>query len=119
MRNAEFFSGDNKTFAIEHFSDDFFDLWKRQQDSVDVFGRRVEMGGNISFCYIDGKHTYDFARRDFENVDQFIDPGGYILFDDSDDSNPFGLTRLMKEISRDKRYELVIKNPNYLFRRCR
>jgi len=117
MRNTEFFSGDRKPYAMELFSDDFFDLWKRQEEATDVFGRSVLMGGKISFCYIDGNHTYDFALRDFENADRFIDPGGYILFDDSDDSDPFGLRILMREISRDRRYEPVIKNPNYLFRR--
>jgi hypothetical protein len=43
--------------------------------------------------------------------------GGFILFDDSSDKNPFGLTKLMKEIKAQKNYELVIKNPNYLFKK--
>lgn len=73
------------------------------------------MGGSFSFCYIDGNHTYDYVRRDFENIDKYLDVGGYILFDDSADHNPFGLTKLMKEIMKKKNYKLIMKNPNYLF----
>ena len=75
------------------------------------------MGGEISFCYIDGNHTYDFAKRDFENLDPYLELGGLVLFDDSSDLDTFGLTRLMKEIKRNKKYELVMKNPNYLFKK--
>ncbi len=84
----------------------------------DVFGREAALGGPISFCFVDGNHTYDFAKRDFTNVDEFLAPGGFILFDDSYDyRNEFGLTPLMREIERNPRYELVAKNPNYLFKR--
>lgn len=61
--------------------------------------------------------SYNFARRDFENTDRYLEKGGLILFDDSYDGSPFGCARLMKEIVRNRDYELVIKNPNYLFRK--
>lgn len=85
MRNVEFFSPHNKSYAIEEISDDFFGLWKRGATTQDVFGRSIQLGGKISFCYIDGNHTYAFARRDFENVDQYLELGGFVLFDDSSD----------------------------------
>lgn len=114
-RNVEFFSSENKPYTIEVFSDEFFELWGKNEMVKDVFGRDVQLGGNIGFCYIDGNHTYEFAKRDFENTDRNLDVGGYILFDDSYDGQPFGLTKLMKEIKNNKNYELVMKNPNYLF----
>jgi hypothetical protein len=117
MRNVEFFSAENKPYTIEAFSDDFFGLWKMQKSIYDIFGRNIKLGGEISFCYIDGNHSYECARKDFENADEYLDIGGYILFDDSSDSNSFGLTKLMKEIISKHRYELVIKNPNYLFKK--
>ena len=63
-------------------------------------GEAAQLGGTISFAYIDGNHTYEYCRRDFDNTDRHLDVGGLILFDDSADSDPFGLTRLMKELHR-------------------
>ncbi len=117
-RNIGFFSSDNRPYSIELFSDEFFGQWGNRDSLKDIFGRDVELGGGISFCYVDGNHTYDYARRDFENVDKYLDVGGFILFDDSADSDAFGLTKLMKEIQDNKSYKLVMKNPNYLFVKC-
>jgi len=117
MRNVEFFSPNNKPYTIENTSDEFFALWKKGEKTCDVFGRDICLGGKISFCYIDGNHTYEFAKRDFDNVGQYLELGGFVLFDDSSDIDPFGLTRLMKEIQRNHDYELVTKNPNYLFKK--
>lgn len=117
MRNVEFFSPGSKPYAIERTSDEFFALWRKSEMVSDVFGRDIRLGGKISFCYIDGNHTYEFVKRDFQNVDRYLDLGGFVLFDDSSDRDRFGLTRLMKEIRRSHDYELVMKNPNYLFRK--
>ena len=114
-RNMELFSRENKPYTIEVFSDEFFELWDRGDKVKDIFDRDIQLGGKFSFCYIDGNHTYEYAKRDFENVNKNLDVGGYILFDDSSDADPFGLTRLMKEIKNNKDYKLVMKNPNYLF----
>lgn len=117
IRNVEFFSSERKPYTIESFSDEFFALWEKAETVNDVFGRPVRLGGQFSFCYIDGNHTYAFAKRDFVNADRFLEIGGYILFDDSSDLNPYGLTQLMKEVRQKKNYQLVMKNPNYLFKK--
>ena len=114
MRNINFFSP-NRPHPIELFSDEFFEKWKTQKKVVDVFNQSITLGGNISFSYIDGNHNYEFAKRDFENVNQHLVPGGFILFDDSSDSASFGLSKLMREIKQRSDYSLVMKNPNYLF----
>ena len=117
IRNVDFFSPYNKPYTVETFSDEFFELWKKNETVNDVFGRNINLGGAISFCYVDGNHTYIFAKRDFENVDRYLETGGHVLFDDSSDSSPFGLKQLMKEIKSNQRYKLVMKNPNYLFKK--
>lgn len=117
MRNVEFFSPNNKPYTIERTSDEFFALWGKGETICDVFGRSIRLGGKISFCYIDGNHTYEFGKRDFGNVDQNLEIGGFVLFDDSSDNDPFGLTKLMKEIKLNQNYALVMKNPNYLFKK--
>ena len=116
-RNVRMFSRSNLPYHIEATSDDFFKLWSSNEEAVDIFGRKIQLGGKISFCYIDGNHSYDFARRDFENTDRHLERGGFIFFDDSYDGSPFGCARLMKELIRSQSYDLVIKNPNYLFKK--
>jgi len=117
IRNISFFSKGQVPYTIEQFSDDFFKLWSEAKLETDVTGRQIQLGGKISFAYIDGNHTYEFARRDFENVDKYLEIGGFILFDDSSDYSDWEVRHLMKEIMQMPRYELVLKNPNYLFKK--
>ena len=67
--------------------------------------------------YIDGNHAYDFARRDFENVARLLLLGGYILLDDSAMYQQFGSAQLAREIRQGSEFQVVRRNPNYLFRK--
>ena len=118
LRNARAFSSDDLPFTIEVFSQEFFDLWRQNASAPDVFERTAMLGGPLSFCYVDGNHSYDGARSDFENCDAFLEPGGYILFDDSANKS-FGVHRLITEIQATGRYQLAAKNPNHLFQKIR
>ncbi|HEY8666463.1 MAG TPA: class I SAM-dependent methyltransferase [Tepidisphaeraceae bacterium] len=117
QRNVKMFSRDELPFTVEAFSDEFFPLWRKEQRVEDVFGRPVQLGGRISFAFIDGNHSYDYALRDFENVDEFLEPGGFILFDDSADGSKFEVGEVAKEVAAGSTYEVVMKNPNYFFRK--
>ena len=117
MRNVRMYSRNDLPHTIEMLSDDFFAAWRRGEELADVFGRPTKLGGTISFCYIDGNHSYDFVKRDFQNCDEFLEKGGFILFDDSGDGSPWEVCRVVDEIKRAGRYEVIIKNPNYLFRK--
>ena len=119
VRGVEFFSSDNKPFAIEEFSDGFFELWRTNSTAREVFGREVKLGGPISFCFIDGNHSYEYAKRDFENCHQFLEPGGFVLLDDSGDFLDWAPNRVAKEALRRGGYRLVSRNPNYLLQRTR
>ena len=114
-RNVRLFSGESFPHTVEALSDDFFDMWRARQSTTDVFERTVQLGGPLGFCYIDGNHTYEFAKRDFLNCDEFLEPGGFILFDDSEDGSEWGVCRVIQEVKASGRYSLVIQNPNYLF----
>lgn len=118
-RNVQFFSRDAVIHTIESTSDDFFKLWANNNEATDIFDKKVKLGGNISFAYIDGNHTYEFAKRDFQNVSKYLDYGGFILFDDTGDHTHFPCKELMPEIIDNSEYELVMKNPNYLFRKIK
>src|SRR4051794_16230746 len=87
IRNVRMFSRGELPHTIEMLSEDFYTAWSLRTRVTDVFDRPAQLGGPISFCYIDGNHTYEFARRDFENADRFLEPGGFILFDDSADGS--------------------------------
>jgi Methyltransferase domain len=117
IRNISFFSKDNLPYTIEEFSDDFFKLWKARKTETDVLGRPIQLGGKISFAFIDGNHTYEFAKRDFENVDKYLETGGFILFDDSADSSQWEVRKVIEEIKKEGRYEIVVNNPNYLVKK--
>jgi hypothetical protein len=115
IRNVKMFSRSDLPRTIEMLSDDFFAAWDRRQSLTDVFGRPAQLGGPISFCYIDGNHSYAPARSDFLNTDRFLVPGGFILFDDSADGSHWEVCRVIEEVKQLDRYRLVIKNPNYMF----
>ena len=116
-RTMQTFAAEHLPHTIECFSDEFFRRWFENEKTVDVFGRSVTLGGEISFCYIDGNHTYEFAKRDFENTDKALVPGGFILFDDSGDDTQWEVNQLTREIISGNEYELISRNPNYLLRK--
>jgi hypothetical protein len=117
LRNVQMFSRSDLPFTIELFSDELFGAWATFQKHQDVFGREVRLGGPISFCYIDGNHSYAFARRDFENCDRFLEKGGFILFDDSADGSEWEVCKVVQEVVETRHYDLIAKNPNYFFKK--
>ena len=116
-RSVKMFSGNDLPHSMEMYSDEFFTKWASGAQVTDVFGRQASLGGPISFAYIDGDHSYEYAMRDFENCDKFLERGGFILFDDSADGADFGSCRAAREAAASNHYELVAKNPNYLIRK--
>lgn len=117
IRNVSMFSRASLPHTIEMLSNDFFAAWKSALPTTDVFGQSARLGGPIAFCYIDGNHSYDFARRDFENTDRFLEPGGFVLFDDSADGSTWEVCRVVEEVKKMGNYRLIINNPNYLFQK--
>jgi hypothetical protein len=71
----------------------------------------------LSFCYIDGNHSYDVATRDFLNTDRFLTPGGFIIFDDSADGSEWEVCKVIQEVIESGSYDLLAKNPNYFFQK--
>jgi len=119
IRNVSLFSKPHFPHAFKLLSDDFFDLWSKKRTAKDVFGKNVRLGGKISFCYIDAEHTYRQTKKHFENADKLLEKGGFIFFDDSAIYSGFGSANLMAEILKNKKYKLIINNPNYLFQKIK
>jgi hypothetical protein len=116
IRNINMFSRDDLPFTIEMTANDFFDAWKDRKNCADVLGRTLNLGGPLSFCYIDGNHTYEYAKQDFLHCDSYLENGGFMLFDDSTLAE-FSLHKLMPEIMALRRYRLVAENPYHLFQK--
>ena len=117
IQAAKLLSEQHLPHAIHLDSDTFFGAWAARETLLDVFERKVKLGGSIAFAYIDGNHAYDFAKRDFENVAKFLLPGGFVLLDDSAKHQAFGSARLAQEIRKHPDFEVVLANPHYLFRK--
>ena len=117
IRNVKMFSHGSLPHTVEVLSDEFFAIWGQGRFATDVFGRNNRLGGPISFCYIDGNHNYESARNDFLNTDRFLEPGGFVLFDDSADGSHWEVCRVIEEVKRLPKYKLIVKNPNYLFQK--
>jgi len=116
IRNIKMFSGPDLPFTIEATSDEFFAVWENRETRQDVLGRSLTLGGPISFCYIDGNHTYEFAKRDFLHANGVLEDGGLLLFDDST-LTEFGVYKLMPEIISRGDYKLIATNPYHLFQK--
>jgi len=116
VRNIGVFSRDDLPFTLEMTANEFFDAWKGEKNGVDVLGRSRKLGGSFSFCYIDGNHTYEYAKQDFLNCHKYLENGGFILFDDST-LTEFTLHNLMPEVVASGRYRLVAQNPYHLFQK--
>lgn len=59
-----------------------------------------------ALVFVDGDHTYEGARADYERWSRFVAPGGHLLFHDAVDAGGYGnfypgIARLVDEIERD------------------
>ena len=117
INNLLTFSKNDLPYAVENTSDTFFENWENKNIGHDIFGRNINLGGGISFAYIDGNHTYEYVHRDFINCDKYLDKGGFIFFDDSADFTDWEVRKVIKEVKNNNNYKIINKNPNYLFQK--
>jgi hypothetical protein len=117
IKSIKFLNKDNLPYSFQLTSDEFFNVYDKKLIAKDIFNQTIQLGTRISFAYIDGNHYYEYIKRDFENVDKYLINSGFILFDDSMDGSQFGSSLFMKEMKRNKNYQLIDKNPNYLFKK--
>lgn len=116
IRNVRTFSWD-LPYTLELFSDELFAAWTGGESRQDVFGRNIQLGGPISFCYIDGNHSYEFVRRDFENANRFLEVGGFLLFDDSSPHSIGDAYRVAIELAADSHYKVISHKPHYFLQK--
>ena len=98
-------------------SDVFFSKWNKQETETDLFGNEIKLGGEISFAYIDGGHSYEVALNDFISVADNLVINGFILLDDSSSHLSFGSAQIVKNIKKDARFVTIASKPNYMFKK--
>ncbi len=120
LRNVRLFSAQDLPYTVEMTSDEFFEAWRARLRATELFGRELSLGGPLSFCYIDGNHTYEFVRRDVEQCDRHLEPGGFLFLDDSGRGSPFpGVHRVVQETRKTGRYAVIAQNPHVLLQKKR
>lgn len=65
----------------------------------------MQWDGPIRLLFIDGDHSYEESRADFERWNRFVVPGGVVCFHDVDVWP--GVTRFYRELTQDSRYREV------------
>jgi predicted O-methyltransferase YrrM len=84
------------------------------QETVDRV-RSLTGGRPVDFLFIDGDHSYEGVKRDFELWSPLVRPGGLIAFHDMRPDHPDGVPRLWAELR--ERYEteerIASTEPNY------
>lgn len=68
----------------------------------------------LDLLLIDGDHTYDGVRRDFEMYSSLVRPGGVVAFHDIVEVNvpDFGVSRFWAEVKSRHRHREIIENPD-------
>jgi Methyltransferase domain len=113
------FSNDQLPYTIHTRSDIFLEQWASEASCSDVFGRMATLGGPIAFAYLDGDHSLQTVQMEFEAINKYLLPGGFILLDDSGRGMPFGSVQVADAILQRDDYQLVARNPNVLVQKCK
>jgi autotransporter strand-loop-strand O-heptosyltransferase len=74
-------------------------------------------GIELDFLFIDGDHTYEGVKQDYEMYKEFVKPGGWIGFHDTKDTeyhrnSNCGVDKLWSELKGNK-YDFIEPNSNF------
>ncbi len=119
ITSTQFLHSKKLPFTCHLTSDVFFEKWNKNEEFNDVFNRAFVIKDKISFCYIDGDHSFEQTKKDFENVDSKLNLNGFVLIDDSSKNMKFGSAKFIKEILKNPNYRYIDSNPNYLFQKIK
>ena len=91
-------------------------LHKEDSHSVDFVGK-LRLNCRTDILFIDGDHSYEGVKLDFELFSPLVNPGGYIVFDDYNDAQFSPQVRpavdaIVQNIK--KGYEIIGTLPNFL-----
>jgi cephalosporin hydroxylase len=103
--------GDVHRKRDEYFTDKFpyahfINGNSHDQSIIDEVTKHLD-GVMVDFLFIDGDHTYEGVKQDYENYKQFVNVGGYIAFHDINDTDyhrkrGVNVAQLWDELDGDK-----------------
>ena len=73
---------DHFDYKANHFADDVIVADSHLPSTYNELAKRLA-GEQIDFLFIDGDHTYNGVRQDYEMYAQLVRPGGVIAFHDT------------------------------------
>jgi predicted O-methyltransferase YrrM len=85
---------ENTDKSIEFFNMNSSDFFKSNTEKFDII-------------FIDGDHTYNGVKQDYENALNFINNGGYIIFHDIGSAQCEGVVRIWNEIKNENSKEFI------------
>jgi len=73
-----------------YFNEKYSDVYmitgdSHKQETVDKVAKCLN-GELVDFLFIDGDHTYEGVKQDYEDYKHFVNPGGWIAFHDTNDT---------------------------------
>lgn len=124
---------DGKVYAIDNFigdkytglSGNFFQIFKKNIKKYELMEWVASIKGDFSeiaetwkkpirLLFIDGSHDYEQIKRDFENWQKFVVPGGIIALHDG--LVWPGVTKFIKELIQSRKFKnfRTVNNPGSL-----
>lgn len=94
-----------ESFFRRTYSEVVIHLMTSAQAAATVFAE-----GGLDYVHIDGDHTYEGCRSDFEAFAPLLSPGGTLTLHDTAYHHTYdhcGVQRVVEELRRDDRYDVV------------
>lgn len=100
-----------KAFALAGQKMHLLRLDSHQADTIDQL-KNILKGEMLDFIFIDGDHSYNGVKADFENYYPLVQPGGLIAFHDivdNDQDKSFGTQVFWREIKDKYKHQEFIR----------
>lgn len=111
----------NRTFnniLKNNQSNSCVELIKGDSTNIDTYNKLLEKMNNqkADLLFIDGNHTYEYVKKDFEIYSQIVKKDGFIILDDYEPRYP-GILKFAKEIDFKKFEKIMVYDNNELILR--
>lgn len=112
--NVDFFKINVQTFKMDSLK--FLEKISKNEEIVDIKDKKLKVK-NFDFVFLDGWHSYEHTKKEFEFIEKLLNKNSYILFDDSYMLSGWGVDKLMTDIKKKKNFKFISRMPNYLFQK--